>query len=60
MKVSRKRDPSACCYGQIETPDDYKDCAVCGNPVRWPWEPVAWDADGNICHAECVEKEEPR
>lgn len=58
MKIAPRRDAFLRCAAGRYAPDDYEDCAVCGNPVRWPLEPAAWDADGNICHAGCVEKEE--
>lgn len=37
--------------------DEYKDCPICGKPVRWPWETVAWDKNNQIFHAKCVEEE---
>lgn len=33
-------------------------CPICGGDIVWWAEAVAEDKDGQICHAECVEKEE--
>lgn len=60
MRIVPRNDTFTKCTAERYAPDNFEDCAVCGAPVRWPWEPVAWDADGNICHAGCVEKEGPQ
>ncbi len=57
MKIKKKKDLAAAYYGQIEVPDGYEDCAICGKPVRWPWERATWDENNQVCHAVCVEEE---
>lgn len=59
MKTSKRKDPFHV-HGTISVPDEYPDCAICGKPVLWPQEEVAWDENNEICHAECVEEEESR
>lgn len=57
MKVSKMNDAYHRDAAEKYEADENEDCAICGNPVRWPLEPVAWDKNNHICHAECVEKE---
>ena len=44
-------------YGVLQTPDDAYFCAVCGKYINWPAEQIAWDAQEQACHADCLEKE---
>lgn len=58
MKVSPMKDAFHCDIAKKYMPYDSKDCPICGDPVRWHWDPVAWDKHGCICHAKCVEEDE--
>lgn len=57
MRVSPTNDAFHRDVAEKYESDEHGDCPICGKPVRWPREPVAWGKHNKICHAECVEKE---
>lgn len=57
MKTTPSRNAFARMTAERYEPDTDLVCAVCGYGI-FHGDPVAWDENNEICHAECVEKEE--
>lgn len=57
MKVSPIRNEFVCMTDERYEPETDIFCAICGYGI-YHGERVAWNKNNEICHAECVEKEE--
>lgn len=53
----KRQDAFLRCVDERYAPDTELFCAICGDGI-YPDDEIEWDTNNQICHAECVEKEE--